>query len=54
MQTEEKDIERTCVEASCLQPFVIEVGEQAFHADHGLELPKRCKDCRKKRRAKQS
>ena len=37
-----------CVD--CGQTFLLGASEQRFYRERGLELPKRCKDCRSKRR----
>lgn len=42
-------ITRTCVD--CGKEFTISVGEQNFYLSHNLQLPKRCKSCRQKRRS---
>ena len=34
----------------CNKPFTLTVEHQAWYKDRGLELPKRCLECRKKRR----
>lgn len=36
----------------CGTEFVITVDDQKFYADKGFKEPKRCKDCRRLRRAK--
>ncbi len=36
---------------NCNNPFEIADGEKEFYKEKGLELPKRCKECRDKRRA---
>lgn len=38
---------RTCVE--CNKPFSIPPAEQKFYESKGMELPKRCSECRAKR-----
>lgn len=40
----------TCTCIDCGKEFVISAGEQKFYESHNLALPKRCKDCRKKRK----
>ncbi len=40
--------ERTCVE--CRRTFIFETGEQQFFKMRGLTPPKRCSNCRSKRR----
>lgn len=42
------DINTQCVE--CGRDFLLTAGEQAFYAGKGFELPKRCKECRAKRK----
>ena len=42
----------TC--ADCSGPFTFSVGEQTFFAQNSLKPPKRCPDCRKKRKADKS
>lgn len=44
-----ENIERQCVD--CSKTFVIEPGEVAFYENKGLDLPKRCAECRAKRKA---
>lgn len=39
----------TCVE--CREQFVFTQSEQRFYAEKELNTPKRCLDCRKKRKA---
>ena len=34
----------------CHGPFVISPGEQEFYAGKGFVLPKRCPDCRRKKK----
>ena len=43
------DQQIACVE--CGRTFVWSVGEQRYYAEHGLQPPKRCRDCRAHRRA---
>ena len=38
-----------CVE--CGRTFVWSYGEQRYYSEHGLATPKRCPDCRSRRRA---
>jgi hypothetical protein len=45
------DLEVKCREPQCGKPFKITDGEQQFFQEKGFALPKRCKDCRKQRRA---
>lgn len=42
-------IKKKCTD--CGQEFDITAGEQKFYAEHGWELPKRCKSCRDARKA---
>lgn len=44
--------DKTLVCKDCGQEFVFTTGEQAFYKEKGLENePKRCKECRDKRKA---
>jgi hypothetical protein len=43
------DITKKCVD--CQNDFIITAGEQEFYSDKGLNMPKRCENCRKKRKA---
>ncbi len=43
-----KDLKITCAE--CRKPFIFEAGEQKFYKMRGLTPPKRCTNCRNKRR----
>jgi hypothetical protein len=45
-----KDITKECVD--CQEDFVITAGEQQFYDEKGLALPKRCKDCRAAKKAR--
>lgn len=45
METEIK-----CVERNCPNTFVITEGEEKFYTDKGMYLPKRCPDCRERRK----
>ncbi len=45
-----KDIIQKCVEISCGKDFIINVMEQDFFTRKNLPFPKRCKDCRAKRK----
>jgi len=45
----EKDWEFVC--ADCGEKFVFSVGEQRFYLSKGLSVPKRCKACRRTRKA---
>lgn len=47
------DITRQCVEKDCGKDFVITANEQNFYSSKNFELPKRCKACREKKKAKQ-
>lgn len=40
----------TCVEEGCGNEYTLSVGEQRFFIDKGFYLPKRCEDCRARRR----
>ncbi len=42
---------KTCIEPGCGQQFVIEERERAYFERNGLQQPKRCKDCRARRKA---
>jgi len=39
----------TCID--CGEDFIFNVGEQEFFEEKGFSEPKRCKDCREKRKA---
>ena len=41
---------KSCVEYDCQLEFEITEGEQEFFASKEFELPKRCHDCRRKRK----
>lgn len=43
-----KPITRICID--CGKEFTISIGEQSFFVSHNFQLPKRCKDCRRKRK----
>jgi hypothetical protein len=43
-------ITRNCKEKTCKKPFTISEEEAKWLKDKGLELPKRCPECRKRRR----
>ncbi len=43
-------ITRTCKEKDCKKSFIISAGEAKWLKDKGLELFKRCPECRKRRR----
>lgn len=53
-QFEDKDLE--CIEKNCENEgsFVWPAGEQQFFHDKGLYTPKRCPDCRRKKREQQT
>lgn len=40
----------TC--ADCKHPFLWSAGEQEFYDEHELSEPRRCRDCREKRKRK--
>jgi len=51
------DLTLKCIERDCGKDFVITEKEQAWYASRtpvALSLPKRCKECRQKRRAQQA
>lgn len=43
------DKEIMCMD--CGQPFIFTASEQDFYASKNLSQPKRCKDCRQKKKA---
>lgn len=43
-----KDIELYCFE--CREYFVFSIAEQEFYENNGLSLPKKCEDCRERRK----
>jgi len=43
-----KDLKITCAE--CRKGFTFEAGEQQFYKSRGLSSPKRCNNCRNKRK----
>lgn len=47
---EYQDREERCIENTCRAKYTITAGEQEFFADKGFTLPKRCVDCRAKRK----
>lgn len=49
-----QDKEVRCIEASCKKYFTITAGEQEFFAGKGFQLPRRCKDCRERRKREQN
>lgn len=44
-------IVRKCVEKDCPNTFEITPSEQGYFQQNGLQLPKRCKPCRDRKRA---
>ena len=46
------DTEIVCVD--CSVPFVFTEGERAFYEGKGLTIPRRCKSCRDKKKARQA
>lgn len=49
---EQKMEEKTLICEDCGQEFVFTVGEQEFYKEKGFENePKRCKECRNKKKA---
>lgn len=46
--------DQTIVCCDCETSFVFNEGEQAFYAGKNLTPPRRCKDCRAKRKAKRN
>jgi hypothetical protein len=42
--------ELTCVERDCGKTFTITESEERFYTDKGYYLPKRCADCRARRK----
>lgn len=49
-QDQYNDIQERCVEQDCRKKYIITAGEQAFYAQKGFQLPRRCPDCRAKRK----
>jgi len=48
-----QDKKKTCTD--CGKEFIFTAGEQAFYKERGLENePKRCKECRDKRKAEKA
>lgn len=45
-----KDNARICIEEGCETRFNITDGERAFYQQRNLHLPKRCPDCRERRK----
>lgn len=48
---EPRPIARACIEESCGKAFTITVGEQRFYVSKAMDLPKRCAECRRMRKA---
>jgi len=46
-------MDKTIKCCDCGNDFVLTEGEQAFFVQKGFTEPKRCKDCRKKKKAQQ-
>ena len=46
--------DETLICIDCQNPFEFTEGEKQFFKDRNLQVPKRCKDCRAKRRAQRS
>lgn len=44
------DKEIKCIEKDCGQTFTMSEGEEQFFVDKGMYLPKRCPDCRSRRK----
>lgn len=44
------DQEITCVERDCGKTFTITESNRRYFTDNGLTMPKRCEDCRARRR----
>lgn len=52
---EYEDITLTCVEEECGHAqYQITAGEQEFFAGKGFQVPKRCKECRERKRNRQN
>lgn len=47
-------LELTCVERGCGTEFSLSDAEQNFFRDKGLSIPKRCRECRQKRKAQKN
>ena len=45
------DQDQTCECKDCSAEFVFTVGEKRFYESNGFQPPKRCKECRNKRKA---
>jgi hypothetical protein len=46
-----EDQDQTCKCKDCSAEFVFTVGEKRFYESNGFQPPKRCKECRNKRKA---
>lgn len=44
------DITKRCVEPDCKKPFELPEKEQKFFNDKGWKLPRRCRECRARKR----
>lgn len=44
-----EDITLTC--SDCGEDFIFTAGEQDFFEEKGFDTPKRCKDCRQRKKA---
>lgn len=47
-----KPITKECIEETCGKAFTTSVGEQEFYFSKEMPLPKRCKECRERRKAR--
>lgn len=47
----EKEKRENCKCIICNKPFSITAQNKAWYKERGLELPKRCKECREKKEA---
>ena len=45
------DLTQTCCERECGASFVISEGEQTFFVQNNMQLPRRCRECRERRKA---
>lgn len=45
-----EDIQKKCSERDCRKSFTITAGELEFFEGKGFPVPKRCKDCRERRK----
>lgn len=52
MNEEYKDKTITCI--NCGNEFIFTAKDQAFYNEKGFNEPKRCKECREKRKAEQN